>query len=210
MQTFTTTNVKVLNELLPESMINNVKFSLIACSNRRTALFYSNKYRVTSTDISTMSLVLDRFHINFLNENSINYTVSDNAPETFKELRKLNPHELVISNIGCDKTIYDSATANQRFRAVHDYCHLSTNSNFSEAGEKVAIKKQFGSLVKYLSNYDYSPLEHMKICKLFLIDSALQVREYYATKKFVEDQKAFALWHMNNTPYQEIIQYLED
>ena len=50
----------------------------------------------------------------------------------------------------------------------------------------------------------------MKICKLFLIASALQVREYYATRKFVEDQKAFDLWHMNNTPYQEIIQYLED
>jgi hypothetical protein len=180
MVTYEKINVKVLNELLPESEIldHERAFSLIPCSNRRTALHYSRKYRFTSSSLFICAGYLAAFHVDFLETNKISYTLSDKAPESFKELRKLNPHKLIISN-------------------------------FSEAGEKSAIKHQYGKLCKYLSQFDLDHIPHLMICKLFLVDTALQVKYYYDKKEFVENQREFAMYHMNNTPMSEIIQYLE-
>lgn len=205
---YTATNVKVLNEFLPAELINGDKFSFIPCSNRRTALHYSNKYRIHENDIYDLSDYLAQFHIWFLKENNIKYKLSDEAPESFKDLCKLNPHNLVIADYGSEKTIYRDKASNYDFRAVHDFCHLATNGNFSESGEKTAIKRQYSALCLFMSGLDLDIVTKLKFCKLFLIDTALQVRYYYETKKFVDDQKAFALHHMNNTALTEIIEYL--
>lgn len=126
---------------------------------------------------------LNRFILEDLN---ISFTVSENAPNSFKELKATCPdaRKLVIFKGGSETCVYPTIEDNYIFRAIHDYHHITLNANFSMLGEFKTIRAHYLKLKAYKASKN--------ALKLFLIDTRAQVEFYYKTGKFVENQKSFA------------------
>lgn len=119
----------------------------------------------------------------------VSMIVSDDAPNTFDELRRQwlasSGTSITVSSLHCDGTIYLSPTANQQFRFWHDWLHLEHNKPFTLAGE-LAIGAIHCDAVAMWFGYD--SLEY----KLMLADTVGQSTYEAVTGKFPADQLAFA------------------
>lgn len=112
------------------------------------------------------------------------YYVTDNAPESFKELKERSSNFCIpISNNGCEATIYSSAKFNHMFRFWHDVTHIELNSGFSLNGEMKVIKH-------HLKEAQEMNLSELAI-NILRADTEGQVKYYYRNKEFVNNQKAF-------------------
>ena len=112
-------------------------------------------------------------------QNAPNFTVSETAPNTFKDLKACGLTNLVVYSGNCEDTIYSSPEVNHSFRAWHDKLHLIHNLNFSREHELQVAAHH----VEALDN----PLDKALIWS----DVAGQVEFYFKHKKFVENQRNF-------------------
>lgn len=123
------------------------------------------------------------------------FKVSDNAPESFKDLKESTVDKcIVIAGYGCENTIYSTPHVNHVFRFYHDHIHLTLNKGFSKEGEISVINQH----MKDIKNYGVSNLA----LNIFYYDTFGQVEYYFKQKQFVINQRAFiesCLQHGLNT-----------
>lgn len=189
---------KLAADLLPE----NKK----ACANKATAGFLYDKYKITREEILKAGKMLNAINELLIKEFKIGYYITDKAPEKYSELQKFKGQIIPIFSGGCKDTIYPEQYMNYNFRAVHDYCHLHTDSDFSEEGEKRAIYNH------YFTTFYKLPLsmperERLICLKVFLADTLGQVKYYYTHKQFVKNQIGFVESIVNHTDFVDLLCY---
>lgn len=108
---------------------------------------------------------------------NLRYTIKEIAPSTIQDLR--NESSLVIWSGASDATIYQDASVNYAFRAIHDALHLKTGLDFSPKHEiemgRIQASKQSSSLMS----------------ELFYTEIARQAEYYLINGVFVQDQVNF-------------------
>lgn len=125
---------------------------------------------------------------------SISYTVSDKAPNTEADLVGQGSQHLIIWSGQSDKTIFQDASVNWAFRAIHDALHLKSGLGFSVQDEIILGNLQ-SSLVK-------CPL----IAEIVRIEIVEQAKHYQLTNTFVNDQIGFMRQHLiNNKLFKGIL-----
>jgi len=71
---------------------------------------------------------------------SVHYSVADQAPESYKQLRAATTTQLVVLGPYSNRTIYGDPAVNHAQRAIHDTLHLSLAADTDMLGElRVAI-----------------------------------------------------------------------
>ena len=72
------------------------------------------------------------------------FDVSDTAPNTFKELKRVYEQtgRVVVWSGASENTIYRDARVNHAFRAWHDHHHLTGDLPFTVNGEKAVCELQ--------------------------------------------------------------------
>lgn len=111
------------------------------------------------------------------------YYTTDNAPETFKDLKqRTRGKRIPIADYGSDTSIYGK-DINTLFRFWHDVTHLENNWSFSEEGETSVVTKH----LEDAKEYGLSPLAQ----EILWADTYGQVKYYYKHKRFVENQLDF-------------------
>jgi len=117
-----------------------------------------------------------------------------NAPNSYKKLSALKTYimdciddnitiKLPVFNGASENTIYDVDTDNFNFRALHDYIHIMYNLDFTESSE-LKVCDIHMDMLKDL-NASKSTL------RLLEIDVKEQVKYYYKTGKYVQNQRQF-------------------
>lgn len=123
--------------------------------------------------------------INYINNTILNqasklvYSVKDIAPDTEKSL--FNSTGLVIWSGASDNTIYQDASVNWAFRALHDHLHLDTRLDFS-----VDAEIELGRI--QASKYNSRLLQELVFCEV-----AGQALYFKETGMFIADQVKFTL-----------------
>lgn len=107
----------------------------------------------------------------------IRYVVADHAPSNEVEL--FNAPSLVIWSGSSDRTIYQDASVNHAFRAIHDALHLTSGYDFSPDSEialgKLQASKQSSDL----------------LADLIFCEVSRQAMYYKQNNVFVPDQVTF-------------------
>lgn len=148
------------------------------------------------------SAIINEFSEQFLLNNGLGYHLSFDAPNSWTELKKHKGNKNIPVYAGASKnTIYKFAYQNFNFRAVHDFCHLKKDANFTLKGEKTAIWEQYIQLVIWLEK---AGKRSRNVLKLFLIDTVLQIEYYYETKSYVENQIEFAQEKLNRFTLEQL------
>lgn len=111
------------------------------------------------------------------------YFPSENAPNTWRDLKGADLACLPVFSGGCDHTIYISPAYNWAFRAWHDSIHISKGLGFSYLDELAVAKEHLCQLELIRAP------EHVK--RAVWYDVAGQVEYYYKNGCFVVNQKAF-------------------
>lgn len=136
--------------------------------------------------------------------NAISYFLSEmpmpygfeTAPTTtnnYKKFREdvLDTNIIVVSEEGCDKTIYDDPYTNQLARYWHDRIHMDEDLDFSTSSEVIVCDKQIKELEAFLSAEAYRPRTINDACEIIYHDIVGQAEYYEENTEFLEDQKAF-------------------
>lgn len=132
-------------------------------------------------------LKLDLIH--FINNrilkdaSKLNYIVKDIAPNSESSL--FNSTSLVVWNGASDCTIFQDASVNWAFRALHDALHLKTRLNFNPIQEIELGRIQASKYTGILADLVY-------------IEVAGQAEYYLKHSIFVKDQVQFTLDALNN------------
>lgn len=122
--------------------------------------------------------------INYINNrllkdaSNLNYIVKENAPNNEADLFN-SSGVLVIWSGSSESTIYNDASVNYAFRALHDALHLKTRLNFSHDAEIELGRIQ-------ASQYDSDLIR-----ELVYSEVALQAMYHKETGLFVKDQVLF-------------------
>lgn len=125
-----------------------------------------------------MTLVPDSLNKRIL-ELGNNARTSDNAPNTWAELKAAGLNDLVVWPGASDKTIYGSAEVNIALRHWHDRIHLEHGLGFTLEDElKVAA-------------IHIEQLHEDSHKRIIQADIEEQVRWYYQTGTYVQDQFSF-------------------
>src|SRR5574338_822981 len=66
---------------------------------------------------------------------SLKFIVKDQAPSTMLDLVNQGPNQLIVWSGASESTIYQDASVNYMFRALHDHLHLQTTLDFSVEAE---------------------------------------------------------------------------
>ena len=113
----------------------------------------------------------------------INWQPSDNAPETYEDLRQAYASlgYIPVSPIGCETSIYGDARVNLASRAWHDATHLQHGLGFNASDEIAVARIQCASAGIARDR------------ALLWADIAGQVRYFETFGEFPNDQKAFVL-----------------
>lgn len=126
----------------------------------------------------------------------IDYSVSDEAPNSYAELKSLldGGEQLVVYSGGSETTIFADPKINFAFRAWHDLTHYQYEYDFSLIGEMFTCNAQIYE-VTYTLGADIA--QH---CRPYLTAEIIGQRLYYDKYKcYVEDQQAFVLAYMANS-----------
>jgi len=115
----------------------------------------------------------------------VSYRVSANAPSTEVDLYAMASGSLVIWSGESDNTIFDDATVNWGFRAIHDALHLATGLGFSPDHEVELARIQ-------ASQYDSTLMQELVFCEV-----GMQAAYFKKNGVFVPDQKAFTMAHLD-------------
>jgi hypothetical protein len=115
---------------------------------------------------------------------SLKYTVAAEAPSIEVEL--FSSPSLVIWSGASDNTIYQDASVNWAFRAVHDALHLETGLGFSHAHEVEVGRIQAARCTSDLMR------------ELVYCETALQALYHEKTGLFVADQVEFTINHLKS------------
>ena len=117
------------------------------------------------------------------------YSLDDNAPESFKELKEKTINQCIpIATSGSDTSIY-GMEANSNFRFWHDVTHLESDRSFSEQGERTVIELHRKQAIEYgLSSLALT---------ILMIDTIGQVEYYFENKAFVNNQETFIHTYLN-------------
>lgn len=130
----------------------------------------------------------------YILDNCPPYCVRPDAPDTYRDLKKVAAEENVIPVFGePDKPVFDSIFSSPEvhyaFRAWHDALHIEHDQNFTLKGEMM------------MAGIQYAVLRHAGIditsAQLIYLNTAAQVEYYYATKgqpmenRFVKSQERF-------------------
>lgn len=111
------------------------------------------------------------------------WAVTDDAPETYAELRaRFERYGYIpISGASSQTSIYGSPSTNVLFRVWHDYLHIVYRQDFSVAGEMEIARRHVDEL------------SHPRDKALIWADTAGQVEYYRRFGEFPTDQRAFVL-----------------
>lgn len=108
----------------------------------------------------------------------LRYNVASEAPSNERDL--FNSPSLIVWDGASDNTIWDDASVNYAFRALHDALHLNTGLGFS-VDEEIAIGRiQANQYVGLLADLVY-------------LEVAGQAEYYKQNGVFVANQKQFTL-----------------
>ncbi|QPC44957.1 hypothetical protein HW532_20990 [Kaustia mangrovi] len=140
------------------------------------------------------------------------FNVGPDAPSSYKAL--VREHDkygfITVFDGGSDHTIFGSPETNIAFRAWHDWCHLHLGADFSSEGEAAAAALQIKHLRQYGREHFIPPaaIDHAAL----LIDAEVngQNRYYQKHKKYVKDQRSFAMLYLTNPEHALSIIWHED
>ncbi len=124
------------------------------------------------------------------------FDVSNDAPSTFSALcRHLDAeHRMTVYGGGCDNTIYASPQVNQAFRAWHDLCHWTAQSDFSVQGETNVWRMQCQHI-----KLVYGQTLRTRMWTQLLHAEIVGQRLYYELHKtYLADQRAFVQSFLKN------------
>lgn len=124
------------------------------------------------------------------------FTVSDDAPGTFRELKAYldTGNQMTVASAGSGATIFGDPYINCTFRAWHDWCHWKGDCDFSLQGEMGACCIQLQHLQQFYGIND-------RTCywrSLLIAEVIGQARYYWTHKDYIVDQRAFARAYMEN------------
>lgn len=112
------------------------------------------------------------------------YYETDQAPETFKDLKQRTEGMLIpIASYGSNTSIYSSSSINTLFRFWHDVLHLENNLGFSLEHESAVANMH----IEAAKAFNLSPLA----IQILEADTKGQVQYYFKHKEFVNNQEAF-------------------
>lgn len=112
------------------------------------------------------------------------YYTTDNAPETFKELKDQAKNMVIpIADYGSNTSIYGSTATNTLFRFWHDVLHLENNLGFNLKDETTVADLH----LEAGKAFNLSPLALL----ILEADTKGQVQYYFKHKEFVSNQEAF-------------------
>jgi hypothetical protein len=117
----------------------------------------------------------------------LEYIVKDIAPNTEKGL--FNESTLIIWSGESNNTIYQDASVNYAFRALHDALHITTGLGFSHDHEIELGRIQ-------ASQYDSQLMQDLVYCEV-----ALQAKYHQETGLFLKDQVSFTQNYLKGLGY---------
>lgn len=115
-------------------------------------------------------------------ENDIEGTLARHRKRFFET------NEIHIWTGGSDFTIFGDRHINHKFRAWHDYIHITQNLGFDAISECIVADIQKSQL----------PKDWLFERELIHIEVAGQVQYFHMHNKFIEDQRQFAVDYMFN------------
>lgn len=126
------------------------------------------------------------------------YSVSDNAPNTYKAMVKSYEKNKIffVNGESSDKTIYSNKRYNIMFRAIHDKMHYNNKLTFSFEDEKKLSKLtevEFRDWAIECGYIDFCPEIVDHVCKIINAEIRGQIEYYEKNKDFVLDQKAYVM-----------------
>ena len=151
--------------------------------------------------IYKLSSIINEFNETCIKERSSRkylngYYVTSEAPNTYKELKAYKHcKDLPVYSGGSEYTIYEYAYQNYNGRFVHDLYHIDLDVDFSFKGEWTAIRAHYLKLKKWALKV--KGRRCLRLRKLFLIDTILQVMYYYDNKSYLDNQMQFVLSSWN-------------
>lgn len=128
----------------------------------------------------------------YILDNAPLHEAVDCAPNTYKELRRQIASQssydpILVSNQGCDNTIYSTPEVNHALRAMHDLVHYNESLGFS-VGEEQEVVRQMVLDAMSLSADNGLTEEDIEV--LFL-DLAGQVLYHAQHGQYVDEQDRF-------------------
>lgn len=136
--------------------------------------------------VNTMTNYVNNLILN--QASKLRYIVADVAPSTEIDLFN-GPKTLVVWSGASDATIFDDASVNWAFRALHDALHLKTGMSFSPKSEIELGRIQ-------ASQYDSQLMQD-----LVYIETAGQAEYYMRTGQFVSNQVTFTIEALKKLGY---------
>jgi len=116
----------------------------------------------------------------------LTYSIADQAPST--ELELFNSTSLVVWSGQSDNTIYQDATVNHAFRAIHDAVHIETGLGFSPQDEIEMGRIQAAKLASQCKSL---------LADLFYCEIAEQASYYEKNGVFIPNQVEFTQKYIN-------------
>jgi len=158
--------------------------------NINTKLGLIQRYKVSIP----FSITLNRFIEDQFNKLPFETQFVDFEPyKDFNDMVKQfeSTHILKISTLHCEKTIFGDPLINQKFRAFHDFIHITENLDFEFESELLVNYAQTKIGLKYgLNRWDL---------QLLNIETAGQIAYFRINGFFPEDQRAFAVTELLNS-----------
>jgi hypothetical protein len=114
---------------------------------------------------------------------------ADCAPDSYKRLKAEHDArgKITVFSGGSDRTIFDDAGTNHKFRAWHDWAHLQLGATFSLSGETAACELQCTQIEKTYGQGETG----QELAALIRAEVIGQATYWHRHRKFVVDQVAF-------------------
>lgn len=113
----------------------------------------------------------------------LRYTVKDVAPSTFQDVS--NESSLIVWSGASDATIYQDASVNYAFRALHDAMHIETGLGFDAIHEMELGRIQASKVHALTGSELLATIVHLEVSG--------QAEHYLKTGQFIEDQISFIM-----------------
>jgi hypothetical protein len=150
---------------------------------------------ITNGSISNAVHELTALHEHLIRKYKIDWYPTMDAPESYSELRRRYAlmTAIPIAKYGCENSLYDvfgdGPEDNMKFRAVHDWIHITNNLDFSTKAEILVAEHHVAFAMKIgLSDLAIQLLE---------IDTVGQILYYDKHKEFVNNQSNFVMSQWN-------------
>ena len=119
----------------------------------------------------------------FLFYTAPSHTISEDAPQTFADLKRRSDSTIIVWSGASSHTIYDRPEVNAAFRAIHDTAHLALGVGFDFHAENTVAAHCVGQARR--AGLDEAA------CAALYFDSVGQNRHFHDHGRFVADQVGF-------------------